>query len=252
MKILIVITAIASLLGSSAYGVLRKPFAGPEKVFRYSAMSLGLPILKASIRIEEGTSEQGRPVYQIRAFIFSLDYLKFLFRINNRFLSTVDAETLAPLQYVKEIHQAGLLTKNKNYVQTIVFDHSNKRLIVENRKEGERKEIPLSAETYDPLSIFARYYLKNDLHPGQDIQMSIFDGMRLRRMVFVSRKEKVRSKICGEVEAVCLDSSTSFSSFGDREGKIRIWYADGGEKIPIMIELELPVGNIKFELESIE
>jgi hypothetical protein len=131
-------------------------------------------------------------------------------------------------------------------------DHSDKKLVVENQKGEERKEVPLSADTYDPLSIFAKHYLKNELHAGQDIQMSIFDGMKLRRMVFVSRKEKVTSKIYGEVEAVCLESSTAFSSFDDKEGKIRIWYADRGEKIPILIELELPVGNIKFELESVE
>jgi len=283
-KTLILITAIGSLLGSSAYGIDGRPFTGSEKVFHYSATRFGIPILKASIKIENGSWEQGRPIYQIGATIYSLDYLKFLFRISNRFLSTVEAETLAPLQYVKEIHQEGLLTKKKNYLQILTFDHSNKKLVVENRKggerkeiplsahtrdplsidhsnkklieenrkEGERKEIPLSTETYDPLSIFAKHYLKNELHAGQDIQMSIFDGMKLRHMVFVSRKEKVTSKIYGEVEAVCLESSTSFSSFEDKEGKIRIWYADRGEKIPILIELELPVGDIKFELESVE
>ncbi len=276
-------TAIC-LMGSSGYGIDSKPFAGLEKTFHYSAVRFGIPILKASIKIKSGTSKQGRPIYQIRASIDSLDYLKFLFRINNRFLSIVEAETLAPLQYIKEIHQEGLLTKKKNYLQTVTFDHSDKKLIVEYRKGGEKKEIPLSAdahdslavdpsnkkfitekqkegerkeiplfpETYDPLSIFAKHYLKNELHPGQDIQMSIFDGMKLRRMVFCSREEKVKSKIYGKVEAICLESSTSFSSFEDKEGKIRIWYADRGEKIPILIELDLPIGDIKFELESVE
>jgi hypothetical protein len=251
-KTLILITAIASLLGSSAYGIDGKPLTGSDRVFHYSGISFGIPILKASIRIEGGTSEQGRPIYQIRASIYSLDYLKFLFRINNRFLSTVDAETLAPVQYVKEIHQQGLLAKKKNYIQTLTFDHSNKRLIIENQKDGERKEIPLSAGTYDPLSIFAKHYLKDELHPGQDIQMSIFDGVKLRRMVFCSRKGKAESTTFGEVEALCLESSTSFSSFDDREGLIRIWYTMDGKKIPILIELDLPVGNVRFELESVE
>ncbi len=283
MKKLILISTVVSLLGASAYGVDRKPFAGSEKVLRYSAMSFGVPILKACIRIQNGTSEQGKPTYQIRASIFSLDYLKLLFRINNRFVSIIDAETLTPIQYVKEIHQEGLLTKKKNYVQILTFDQSNKRLIVENRKGGERKEgpmsadayaplsvdtekrlpienrkgeerkeIPISPETFDPLSIFAKHYLKNELDAGQNIEMSIFDGMKLRRMLFVSKKEKVTSKLYGEVEAVCLESSTAFSSFDDKEGKIRIWYAERAEKIPILIELELPVGDIKFELDSIE
>ena len=50
----------------------------------------------------------------------------------------------------------------------------------------------------------------------------------------------------------CLESSTSFSTFEDKEGKIRIWYTADGEKAPILIELELPIGHIKFELESVE
>jgi hypothetical protein len=82
--------------------------------------------------------------------------------------------------------------------------------------------------------------------------MSIFDGVKLRQMVFHSKREKVKSKMYGEVEAVCLESTTSFSTFGDQEGTIRIWYATHEGKTPISMELDLPVGKVKFELESIE
>jgi hypothetical protein len=71
-------------------------------------------------------------------------------------------------------------------------------------------------------------------------------------MVFYSKKGKVKSKMYGEVEAVCLESSTSFSTFEEKEGKIRIWYTADGEKVPILIELDLPIGHIEFELESIK
>jgi hypothetical protein len=71
-------------------------------------------------------------------------------------------------------------------------------------------------------------------------------------MSFYSKKGKVKSKMFGEVEAVVLESSTSFSTFDDREGTIRIWYTADGRKIPILIELDLPVGDVTFELESME
>jgi hypothetical protein len=71
-------------------------------------------------------------------------------------------------------------------------------------------------------------------------------------MVFHSKKEKVNSKMYGEVEAVCLESTTSFSTFGDKEGIIRIWYMNNREKIPILMELELPVGNVRFELDEVK
>jgi hypothetical protein len=71
-------------------------------------------------------------------------------------------------------------------------------------------------------------------------------------MVFHSKKEKVNSKMYGEVEAVCLESTTSFSTFGDKEGIIRIWYMNNRERIPILMELDLPVGNVRFELDEVK
>jgi hypothetical protein len=241
--------------GFAAYGIEQKQVPGPKpepgRVFLYTAKKFGVPILKASIKIENGSPEQGKPLYHISASVESL-HLGFLFRMKNRFLSTMDAETCSPVQYVKEIDQEGFLIAKKKYFQTVTFDHANKKMVVEKGKKKERQEIPLSSETYDPLSMFARCYLKEEIHPGQDIQMSIFDGVKLRQMVFYSEKGKVKSNRYGEVEAVCLESNTSFSSFEDKEGKIRIWYTTHGEKTPIMIELQLPIGHIEFELESVE
>jgi len=170
---------------------------GPKKVLTYTANKFGVPILKASIKIANGSSEQGEPLYQIYASVDSLS-LGFLFRMKNRFLSTVQAETCAPVRYLKEIDQEGLLVKNKNYFDTFTFDIPNKKVVAERGGKKEREEIPLSSETYDPLSMFAKYYLKEEIHPGQSIRMSIFDGMKLRELVFYSRKEKVVARKSGK------------------------------------------------------
>jgi hypothetical protein len=227
------------------------PLPGAGRVFVYTAKKLGVPILKASIKIENGSSEQGKPLYEVRASVDSLQ-LGFLFRMKNRFLSIMQADTCSPLRYVKEIDQEGLLVEKKNYFQTFTFDFPNKKVVAEKGMKKERQEMSISPEAYDPLSMFARCYLKEDIYPGQSIPMSIFDGVKLRQMVFYSKMEKVKSVMYGEVEAVCLESSTAFSTFGDKEGRIRIWYTADGKKTPILIELELPIGHIKFELESME
>lgn len=227
------------------------PKPGPGTVFFYTAKKFGVPILKASIKIENGSSGEGKLLYQVHATVESLP-LGFLFRMKNRFLSTMDGETCSPVQYVKEIDQEGLMIGRKHYFQTFTFDFPNKKVVAEKGEKKERQEFPLLDETYDPLSMFAKCYLKEEIHPGQNIPMSIFDGIKLRQMVFYSKEGKVKSKMYGEVEAVCLESNTSFSTFEDKEGKIRIWYTASGEKTPILIELELPIGHIKFELESVE
>jgi hypothetical protein len=227
------------------------PRPGPGKVFLYTARKLGIPFLKASIKMGNGSSEQGKPLFQIQAKVISLNAPGFLLRMNNSFTSTTEPDTGIPVRYVKEIHQEGLLIQDKHYLQTITFDYPNKKVISEKSEEKERAEFSLPPDTYDPLSIFGRYYLREELQPGQDIRISIFDGVKLRQMVFYSRKGRVTSKMYGEIEAVCLESSTSFSTFEDKEGKIRIWYTSNGEKTPVLIELELPIGDIKFELEEV-
>ena len=65
-------------------------------------------------------------------------------------------------------------------------------------------------------------------------------------------QEKIKSKIYGMVDAVCIESTASFTSFENREGTIRIWYTNDGKKTPILMDLALPIGNIRFELDGIK
>lgn len=253
---IIPLTGILIGIGFLAYGKSQQEISGPkskwEKVFFYTGKRFGIPILNASIKIQNEISEEGKPLLEIRASVNSLGYLGSLFRMNNRFLSVVEAESYAPIRYVKEIDQSGLLVKNRKYIQTITFDHQNKLVMVEQSDEKEKKKISVSSGACDPLSMFVKYYMKEVLQPDQDIPMSIYDGRKLHQMVFHARKEKVESKIWGEVEAICFESTASFSSFGDQEGIIRIWYTADGKRIPLSLELGLPVGNIHFELDEMK
>ena len=225
---------------------------GRGLTFLYRARKLGIPILQASIKIRSGLVEQNKPLLQMDAHIESLPALGLLFRINNHFTSVMEAETLIPIRYVKVIDQEGLLRERKNYTQTILFDPVGRKAILEKKGENKRVEVTLPASTYDPLSVFARCYLREDLEADQDIRVSLYDGVKPREMVFHSTKERVDSKMFGEVETIRLESSTTFSSFGEKEGIIRIWFTTGKAKWPLSIELDLPAGDVKFELEGVE
>jgi hypothetical protein len=253
---IIFVVGILFLFGSAVYSdgpqQTSQPSSGIGKVFHYSATRFGVPIFKATIKIDNESFHEGKSLFQIRASFQSLQYLGPLFRMNNRFTSTMEVDTCFPVQYVKEVDQEGLLIQKKNYLHTIVFDPSHRKVVVEKKEGRDREELSLPPSTYDPLSMFARYYLKEELHPGQDIRMSIYDGVKLRAMVFHSKQENVKSKKYGEVQAIRLESTTSFSTFGEKEGIIRIWYTADREKIPLLIQLDLPVGDVKFELESVE
>ena len=105
---------------------------GPGKAFFYTAKKFGIPILKASLHIENGPPSQSKSLYQVRLEISSVN-LGFLFRMNNRFTSTVESDTCMPIQYVKEIDQDGLLKEKKNYLETLTFDPGHQRVWVERK-----------------------------------------------------------------------------------------------------------------------
>src|SRR4030065_1390939 len=111
----LLLTAIFLLSGSIAHSDGQKgvtePSNGSGKIFLYTAKKFGVPILKASIKIGNGSLEQGKPLYQIHADVYSLPFLGFLFRMNNHFTSTVEAETCSPARYEKEIDQEGILNE---------------------------------------------------------------------------------------------------------------------------------------------
>ncbi|MBM4277217.1 MAG: DUF3108 domain-containing protein [Deltaproteobacteria bacterium] len=227
------------------------PENGAEKTFHYVAKKLGLPILKATIRIGNGYSGQGKNLHKIEAQVISLKVPGFMFRMNNRFTSVLEMSSFSPMRYVKKIDQEGLFIQRKNYSETITFDSILHKATIEKKVTGEKREVFFPSQTYDPLAMFARYHLREDLSPDQEVRMSIFDGIKFREMVFHSKRSRVKSKVLGEVDAVCLESTTAFSSFGEKEGNIRIWYTADVDKIPISLELDLPVGMVRFELEGI-
>ena len=105
--------------GGFAHGDERKqilePLPGSGRVFLYTARKLGVPILKASIKLK-WIFRTGEP--PLRDSCLSVDSLRlgFLFRMNNRFLSIVQAKTCAPVRYVKEIDQEGLFVGGRKTI----------------------------------------------------------------------------------------------------------------------------------------
>src|SRR4030042_1269230 len=197
----LLIIAIILWFGASAYGGGQGRVSGPEngseKIFYYTAKKLGIPCLKATIRIGNGYSEQGKNLYKIEAQVISLKIPGFMFRMNNRFTSVLEMSSFSPFRYVKEIDQEGLFIERKNYLQTITFDSILHKAIVEKKAAGENREVFFHSQTYDPLAMFARYHLREGLPPDQEVGMSIFDGGKFRQMAFHSKKSRVKSKILG-------------------------------------------------------
>ena len=237
---------------SPALGQKRET-ASPERAlfrkrqFTYGAEKFSLRIIEAVITLEKAQSEEGKEGYLVQARVETTGVTNWFFRMHNRFHSRVDARNLSPLRYVKEINQRGIFSGEKKYTSVLTFNQGDNRVVVDGSKI-----IAVPPRTQDPLSFFVKYYIGEEIKTGEAIRMTIYDGIKLRKVIFNTKGESIDTQWCGQVEVVCLESKVPFSSLGGREGIIKIWCTRDRRKVPVRIGLDLPIGMVRFELESFE
>jgi len=218
-----------------------------KRCFSYGAEKFGIRILEAVISLEEAQSKAGERVYVVQAHVNTTGVTNWLFRMHNRFYSWVDARYFGPLRYVKEINQDGIFSGEKRYRSVLTFSREENRVVVDGTKE-----VAVPPGTQDPLSFFVKYYLGEEIKPAEEIRMTIYDGIKVRKVCFDAKGERIQTQRGGSVDVICLESKVPFSSLGGREGMIRIWFTRDGRRVPIRIGLDLPIGTVQFELESFE
>ncbi len=218
-----------------------------KRCFSYGAEKFGLRILEAVITLEEAQSKVGERMYVVEAQVNTTGVTDWLFRMHNRFYSWVDARHFGPLRYVKEINQDGIFSGEKRYRSVLTFSREENRVFVDGTKE-----VAVPPGTQDPLSFFVKYYLGQEIKPAEEIRMTIYDGIKVRKVRFDAKGECIKTQQGGAVDVICLESKVPFSSLGGKEGIIRIWFTRDGRRVPVRIGLDLPIGTVQFELESFE
>lgn len=216
--------------------------------FHYRAHKLGATVIKATLSIEcEG------PFYVVKVTVDSKGIARPIFRMHNRFTSHIKEDSLEPCRYIKEVDQKGIFSKKKLYTDILTFDPAGCKVIVERVAPPNVQEISVPPQTYDPLSVFLKFFLESEVVDGQKIVMRIYDGIKLKEVTFCAAKGEIHTPLYGSVKAISLESKVPFSSLGDKEGVIKIWYTDDERRFPVGMHLKLPsVGNVEFELEKVE
>ena len=248
IKILATALFILLLCGKLPHELSHASFARQGLSFYYRVQKLGVTILKASLSIQ-----REEHFYLVQAAVDTTGVTLPFFRMHNRFRSYVKKEGLEPWRYVKEVNQWGIFSRRKYYTDILTFDLSNSKVIVERMDPPKVREVSVPSQTYDPLAIFLKYFLATDADEQDKIEMRIYDGTKVREVTFIATLGEIATPLYGEVRTVCVESTVPFSSLGNKEGVIKIWYTDDESRFPVDICLELPtVGSVEFQLERVE
>jgi hypothetical protein len=163
----------------------------------------------------------------------------WIFKVRDRYESFLDAETLQPYKFVRNIQEGG-------YRKHEVLHFNRKNNTVSSPK-GVTK---VPTEVHDVLSSFyyARTINYDRYKPGDKIGFKMFlDGETYDMYVRYVGKETIKTKY-GKFRAIKLRPLLIKGEVFDGGENMTLWVTDDANHIPVRIESPLTVGNIKVDL----
>ena len=129
----------------------------------------------------------------------------------------------------------------------IIFDHDKGKARYIDHLNGEKVELEIGKNTYDPYSSF--YYVRTlPLEVGKTIYVSLLDNKQLWNVeIQVLKKEKLDT-ILGEVNTILIKPLMKSEGIFQRKGEIYIWLTDDARRIPVKMKTKVTIGSVTATL----
>jgi hypothetical protein len=129
----------------------------------------------------------------------------------------------------------------------IVFDGANRKALYVDHLNGEKKDILIRDDAYDPLSSF--YYFRTiRAEPGKSVFVYVVDGKRLWNVeVRVLRKERITTKL-GNFDTIVIKPLLKSEGLFSRRGDMYIWLTDDEKRIPVKLQTKVALGRVTATL----
>ncbi|HEX8960354.1 MAG TPA: DUF3108 domain-containing protein [Geobacteraceae bacterium] len=129
----------------------------------------------------------------------------------------------------------------------IIFEHARGKARYIDHRGGEKAEVDISPNTYDPYSSF--YYVRTlPLEVGKSVYVSILDNKDLSKVeVQVLKKERLKT-VLGEVNTIMIKPMMKSEGIFQRKGEIYIWLTDDERHIPVKMKTKVTIGSVTATL----
>jgi hypothetical protein len=186
-------------------------------------------------------SVAGRPCYRVEFTVNSLPSFSWIYRVEDRYLTLIDTETIAPWRFEQYIREG-------SYKRDFVADFDQ----VNNVAYTTEGEFPIPEYVHDIMSAFyyARTFDFSGFQRGDYITLYNFykDKSHELRVKFLGRQElEVKA---GTFRTVVLEPLVKEGGLFKSEGRIVIWLTDDERKIPVRVNTKVIIGSIDTELDS--
>lgn len=181
----------------------------------------------------------GRPSYDIRFEVRSLESLEWLYKVRDRYRTVLDVAGIFPWEFNQTIREGNY---SKDYKAN--FDQ------VKHIAKTSDGDFAISPYVHDIVSAF--YYVRT-----QDLRQYTNGSIIPLKNFFDKENHDLGVKILGkqtvEVEAgkfrcIVIEPLIQQGGLFKSDGRILIWLSDDARKIPVKVSTKIPIGSIDAEL----
>lgn len=196
---------------------------------------------EAVMEIPALDSLAGRKCFRVEFRVSSLPSFSWIYKVEDRYLTFIDVETIAPLRFEQHIREGSF---KRDF--TADFDQVNH---VARTTEGE---YPIPPYVHDIMSAF--YYARTiDFSAMKTGELVVLQNFYKDKSYELAVKLLGRQELevaAGTFNTVVVEPLVREGGLFKSEGRIVIWMTDDDRKIPIRVNTKVVIGSIDTELRE--
>jgi len=191
--------------------------------------------------VDKGDLVRNRPCYYARCEGKTNSAVGLAYKVDDRFESLIDKESMAPLRYQK-------IVKENSYT-----DKDNAEYFPETSKmKTPSGEMAAPSYTQDIASVF--YYFRNvdftGATPGKIYPVDIYLDQKIYNLSFKYMGKETISTDVGKIRCIKVKPKLVVDRVFKNTDGMTMWVSDDLNHIPIRIQSEIQVGSVKADLTS--
>jgi hypothetical protein len=239
-----------TFFGGQDTGMCNQPnyaYSSGEKIqytIFYNVLGLYVNAGRADFSIQN-TNWNGSDAYTFTALGRSNGKYDWIFKVRDKYESIVDAKTLLPYQFTRQINEGGY-----HYSETLQFNQKA-RTVTSSKAPGVFKATDC---TYDVVS--AIYAARNinyaNCQMNDKIYLNFFLEKELYPSYFKYLGKDVMTTRYGKFKVIKLAPLLVKGTIFKDGDKMVVWVTDDENHIPVRIETPIAVGSIKVDMVGYE
>jgi hypothetical protein len=202
----------------------------------YEVRWLGIPVGTIVSEIESKDKIDGRDAYKITLLVRTNDFCSKIYRIEDRYVSYMDAEKLFSLKHIAD-RKEGRYRKNAR----TTFDHEAGKAYFHNQTDGSRKVFEIPRGVQDPLT--SVYYFRTaSLKENSRVYYKVVNNEKVYDLYgLVKKRAFVKSKYGDLKECFYVVPYAILNEEKYERGDASFYITSDESRIPVLISIRAPM-----------